>query len=102
VPAALRTATAAADGRDVIAGIRPEHVLAPGREARGEAVPVKAVVEIVETLGDACLVHARAGDDLLVYREEPHRHPEIGEQLTVRIQLSSLHLFDALTEARLA
>jgi multiple sugar transport system ATP-binding protein len=102
VPPALWAAAGAAAGRKVIAGIRPEHVLAPGRDARGDTAPVEVVVEIVETLGDACIVHARAGEDMLVYREDPYRHPQIGERLVTRVQLSSLHLFDAETELRLS
>jgi len=102
VPAALRGAAAGHDGGQVIAGVRPEHVIAPGREARGETAPVEAVVEIVETLGDGVIVHARAGEDSLVYREDPHRAPEIGAHLTARLELANLHLFDAKTERRLA
>jgi len=58
-------------------------------------------VEIVETLGDEVVVHARAGDDLLVYKEDPHRAPEPGAAVAVQLELSALHLFDAETQARL-
>ncbi len=101
VPAGLRGATAGRDGRQVIAGIRPEHVLPDGRGARGDTAPVPVVVEIVETLGDEVVVHARAGDDLLVYKEDPHRAPEPGAAVGVQLELSALHLFDAETEVRL-
>ena len=101
VPAALRSLTAGRDGRAVIAGIRPEHLLPPGRAPRGEAAPIETTVEIVETLGDEVIVHARAGDDLLVYKQDPHRTPEIGAVVPVLFELEALHLFDGETEARL-
>jgi multiple sugar transport system ATP-binding protein len=101
VPAAARTATAAARG--VVAGIRPENVLPRGgRPPRGEAAPVEATVEIVETLGDEVIVHARAGDHVLVYKEDPHRVPASGDRIAVLLDLAALHLFDATTEARVA
>ena len=103
VPGALRTAAAALDGRPVVLGIRPENVLAPGRAAPGgAAAPVEATVDIVETLGDEVVVHSRAGDDVLVFKEDPHRTPEIGARVTVQVDLGALHLFDAATERRLA
>jgi multiple sugar transport system ATP-binding protein len=101
VPAALRGATAGRDGGAVLAGIRPEHVMPPGHAGRGETAPVQVAVEIVETLGDEIVVHARAGEDAVVYKEDPHRAPEPGDAVTVQLELSALHLFDAATEARL-
>jgi multiple sugar transport system ATP-binding protein len=101
VPSELRQATAARDGRKVTAGLRPEHVLPPGRETRGESSKVEITVEIVETLGDELVVHARVGDDTLIYKEDAHRTPEIGDKVTVQLELSKLHLFDAETEVRL-
>ncbi|HTT70908.1 MAG TPA: sn-glycerol-3-phosphate ABC transporter ATP-binding protein UgpC [Anaeromyxobacteraceae bacterium] len=102
VPAGMRAAVAGREGLRVIAGVRPENVIAPGREARGETAPVEAVVEIVETLGDEVIVHARAGEDTLVYREDPHRAPAIGAKLSARLELANLHLFDAESEQRLS
>jgi multiple sugar transport system ATP-binding protein len=87
----------------VVAGIRPENVLPPhGRPARGEVAPVETTVEIVETLGDEVIVHSRAGEHALVYKEDPHRAPAPGEKVTVHLDLAALHLFDAATEERLA
>jgi multiple sugar transport system ATP-binding protein len=101
VPDALRPAAAAAPAKEVIAGVRPEHVLAPGREARGPTAELEVVVEIVETLGDELIIHARSGEETLVFREDPRHHAEIGEPMKVRVELSFLHVFDAKTERRL-
>jgi multiple sugar transport system ATP-binding protein len=101
VPAALRGATAPLAGKKVVAGIRPEDVIPPGREPRGEAAKVEATVEIVETLGDEIVVHARAGDHVVVFKDDPHRTPEVGAKVTVQLDLGALHLFDAASERRI-
>jgi multiple sugar transport system ATP-binding protein len=59
-------------------------------------------VEIAEPLGDEVIVHARAGDDPVVFRQDPHRVPAIGDRLEVQVELDQLHLFDAGTQRRLA
>jgi len=101
VPAPLRAALAGGNPRAVVAGIRPENVLPAGRTPRGEAAPVEAVVELVETLGDEIVVHARAGDHGLVFKDDPHRAPDMGARVKVTLDLAALHLFDGTTEQRL-
>jgi len=90
-----------ADGRRLVAGIRPENVLPEGRPARGETVPIAVTVEIAELLGDEVVVHGRAGEEPLVFKQDPHRPAAIGAALPVRLELDALHLFDAATQARL-
>jgi multiple sugar transport system ATP-binding protein len=101
VPAAARARIGGGAARSIVAGIRPESVLPAGRPTRGEAAQVQGVVEIVETLGDEVVVHARAGEHVLVYKDDPHHAPELGARVTVTLDLASLHLFDAGTEQRL-
>jgi multiple sugar transport system ATP-binding protein len=102
VPESLRSLTAGMDGRKVIIGIRPENVLEPTAGARGPTARLTGDVEVVEPLGDEIIVHARVGDDVLVYRVEPHALPEIGTKVDLVLELDRLHLFDATTERRLA
>jgi len=99
LPRSLARAAAGLGGREIFAGIRPERLRA-GAAPAGEAAEVAATVELVETLGDEAIVHARAGPDLLAYKEEPRRAPEMGARVTVWLDLSALHLFDAATERR--
>jgi multiple sugar transport system ATP-binding protein len=101
LPASLRAAAAAHAGRKVIAGIRPEHVLPRGHEHRGPVLPLEVSVEIVETLGDEVVVHARVGDEILVYQEDAHNTPEVGAKAAVQLELDRLHLFDGETEKRI-
>jgi multiple sugar transport system ATP-binding protein len=101
VPARLRAALAGRDGSKVVAGIRPENVVPPGRAPRGEAAPLTVTVEIAEPLGDEVVVHARAGEAAMVFKQDPHRSAAIGDTLEVQLELDALHLFDATTERRL-
>jgi len=100
LPQALRAAAGQA-GRKVVLGVRPEHVLDAEAPARGETAPLELTVEIVETLGDELVVHGRTGDDVLVFKRDAHRAPEVGARVPVKLDLSQLHLFDAGTELRL-
>ena len=97
----LRSAAAGKSGKKVIAGIRPEHVLDPALPARGETAALELTVDIVETLGDELVVHGRIGEDVLVFKRDAHRAPEIGAKVAVKLELSQMHLFDAETERRL-
>jgi multiple sugar transport system ATP-binding protein len=102
VPAGWRTATAGRAGQKVVMGIRPEHVLEPGRATRGESAPLELSVEIVETLGDELVVHGRIGEDVVVFKQDPHRPPAVGDKARVLVELDAMHLFDEKSELRLA
>ena len=82
-------------------GIRPENILRAGTKGRGETAVVKATVEIVEPVGHEAIVHARAGEALLVASFDAHNMPRVGETIELCIELDALHLFDAQTEMRL-
>ncbi len=101
VPESLRAIAAAADGKKVIVGIRPEHILEPSTPTRGEKAKLSADVEVIEPLGDEVIVHVKVGGDVLVYKVEPQITPEVGQKLEIAVELDRLHLFDAQTERRL-
>jgi len=102
VPESLRALTAGKDGRKIIVGIRPENILDPSEPARGETARLSGEVEVVEPLGDQAMIHVRVGDDVLVYPVDPHAMPEMGDKADLVLELDKLHLFDAVTERRLA
>jgi multiple sugar transport system ATP-binding protein len=87
VPAPL---TGAADGIDVVYGVRPEHLaLASGGEG------LAGQVAVVEPTGADTHVVVRASEHqiLAVFRE---RHPfQPGQHVTLRPEVASAHLFEA-------
>ncbi|WP_298299275.1 sn-glycerol-3-phosphate ABC transporter ATP-binding protein UgpC [uncultured Litoreibacter sp.] len=63
----LDGAVASHAGRDVIVGIRPEHVsLRSGKET--SALPI--ALDLVEPLGSEALLHARYGEDDMVFKAD--------------------------------
>ncbi len=102
LPARWRAAAAGGAGRRVVLGVRPEHVREAAGERAAAAPPFLARVEFVEPLGHEAIVHARAGEDLIVAKVDPHRAPASGAEIPLTIELDAIHLFDADTDLRLA
>ncbi len=82
-------------GRDVIIGIRPEHVtLEPG--AQTSVLPIE--LDLVEPLGSEALLHARFGDDNVMFKTETHGDlSHLSGVAEVHIPASRVKIFDAET-----
>ena len=102
VPEPLRPLLAGRDGRKVVVGVRPENLLEVGKPARGATATVRFEVEIVEPLGHEVVVHARAGEDLIVAKLDPSFVPRMGDAVDLVVELDALHLFDPESELRLS
>jgi multiple sugar transport system ATP-binding protein len=84
---------------DVLVGIRPENLLEPGKQARGQ---ISAKVELVELVGHEAVVHLSAGDTPLIATFDSHQAPRVGDAITVGVDVDRLHLFDARSELAIA
>ncbi|MBI5318743.1 sn-glycerol-3-phosphate ABC transporter ATP-binding protein UgpC [Bradyrhizobium sp.] len=88
------------DGRQVVMGVRPEHL------ALGEAAPgsgFDARVEVVEQLGSEILLETRVGSDALTVARVPAETKVApGDQVRLSAQLGRLHFFDPATELPIA
>ncbi|RWO58645.1 sn-glycerol-3-phosphate ABC transporter ATP-binding protein UgpC [Mesorhizobium sp.] len=82
------------DGRNVVYGVRPEHL-----EIHPDGVPVK--ISVVEPTGSETLVFLRFGEGEMValFRERHDFKP--GDTLHLKPRLDQVHLFDAETGNRL-
>jgi len=84
-------------GRDVVVGIRPEHLVA--------CDPADAffagTVELVEQLGADTLSHVAHGPDAAIVRQPQGAHQEPGSTLHVAADPSRVYLFDFASGARL-
>jgi multiple sugar transport system ATP-binding protein len=80
-----------AEGRPMIAGIRPEHI------TLGDGFP--ATIDLVEPIGHESIVYATAGGEKLVAIFDPHEAPRMGETVSLAVDPERVHLFDAATEA---
>ncbi len=84
-----------AAGREVIAGIRPEH-FAP---ADAGAAHLVAQVDVVEPLGSDTLVFLKFGDGELVARVPPATAAVPGQSIALRIDAGQLQCFDPVSES---
>ena len=98
--AALDPAAAAGlAGRDVVLGVRSEHVLVVDADAPG-AVPAR--VSLIEPLGDATLLFfEHGGARRMVAKVDPDLPASVGDAIHVALDTANLHLFDAAGGARL-
>jgi multiple sugar transport system ATP-binding protein len=101
VPQAWRAAVRPYAGRELLLGVRPEHVGEAAAHPWTSTAPLGGPVEIVETIGHEVIVHIRCGDDIVIAKLGAHRIPGFGEQLALAMNCDAMHLFDPQTEQRL-
>ena len=88
-------------GAEVVAGLRPEDLRlaaeagTPAREPR-----LRAVLELIEPVGNEAFLNTRAGDTELLLRVSPHSLPAPGAEVTLTFSPERLHLFDPETGRR--
>ena len=82
--------------KDVVFGIRPEHISNEPKE--GPNTPVTLTVDISEPMGSESLVYMKAGTANLIARIHGENLYHQGDKLTVQFNLDKVSLFDAQTE----
>jgi multiple sugar transport system ATP-binding protein len=85
-------------GREVILGIRPEHIedaAFPDNTAVTDSF--KAVVEVVETLGAEIQLDVVSGKHGLVARVDPRTKAKRHQEISLTVDMEKIHIFD--TEA---
>ena len=84
--------------REVILGIRPEHIedsAFPDNTAVTDSF--KAVVEVVETLGSEIQLDVVCGEHSLVARVDPRTKAKRHQEMSLAVNMDKIHIFD--TEA---
>ncbi|WHZ19463.1 MAG: glycerol-3-phosphate ABC transporter, ATP-binding protein UgpC [Rhodanobacteraceae bacterium] len=86
-------------GRDIVLGLRPEHL----QLARGDArhASFDAVLEVIEPIGNEVFLNLRFGDTALVARVPPQALPTPGATLRLQFDPAHLHVFDAASGSRI-
>jgi multiple sugar transport system ATP-binding protein len=96
---ALPPALAALEAREVILGIRPEHIT-DAANAHAGAGKVECTVEMIEPTGPDTLVFAWFNGTRITCRTHPRAGATAGSTLTLAFDLSKAVLFDPATEQR--
>jgi multiple sugar transport system ATP-binding protein len=89
-----------ATARDVILGIRPEHLSRrnPGQADRPGFASMSAAVEVVEPTGAETMVVLRVGDREVVGRFSADEAPQMGEEMPLAVDMTRACLFDPETQ----
>ena len=95
----LRGAAALA-GRDVILGLRPEHVTDAGH-ARASTIEMRVAIEMTEPTGPDTLVFSQFNGSRITARCHPGAIGPADTQVTLAFDLDKALLFDPTTEQRL-
>jgi sn-glycerol 3-phosphate transport system ATP-binding protein len=87
-----------ASGREVMVGLRPEHIIL----AEDKSAAFSLMVEVVEILGADTIVHGNLGNgDSLTVRLPGGFKIRPGERLNMQVMTDNIHLFDQETGQRL-
>ena len=82
-------------GRDVVLGLRPEHITnAWTEEDRAALVPLSFNVELAEPLGADTLIFSKVAHQEIVCRATPEAGAMTGAQITLSANMNQIHLFD--------
>ena len=90
-----------ATGSKVILGIRPEHLSRHHPErggAKAGLATLQAPVEVIEPTGAETMVLVRVGNQEIAARFEPDDAPQVGETVTLAVDMAKACLFDPATE----
>jgi ABC-type sugar transport system ATPase subunit len=97
----MERAAALPDGKQVILGVRPEHIVVNPEPREGA---VEAEVYVLEPHSNEVVLDLKLGDQVLKAREDKDDlgfRPEVGQKVWMECRQKAVHLFDPKTEQRL-
>ncbi|MFW6097251.1 MAG: TOBE domain-containing protein, partial [Chloroflexota bacterium] len=99
VPDVLRAPYDEYVGKEVIFGLRPEHIHAEQfTPPKILAAPIQATVEVVELLGHELHLYLTSGQNTFVGTVDTRLAPSPGQELDLVMDMDRMHLFDKNTE----
>jgi multiple sugar transport system ATP-binding protein len=95
VPAAKAARYAKSKARELILGLRPEHIT----EARGNGASMASrfsvILDVVEPMGMETMVFFTVNGTEVCGRADPAAAPDAGESMTLQANMDHMHLIDA-------
>ncbi len=102
LPARIAERVQAADGHEVVLGLRPESIFMAGTELPGpDRFLFERPVEVVEPTGPDTMIVFAIGDTEMIARVRPEDARPSGTPFRFEVDMSKAKLFDAGTELRL-
>jgi multiple sugar transport system ATP-binding protein len=82
-------------GQDIIFGIRPEDIHNPEFAPPSIiAEEVEVDVDVTELMGNEIFLYLVKGDHNFVARVDPRTRVEMGDKMTVSLNMGNMHIFD--------
>ncbi|MEO8882030.1 MAG: sn-glycerol-3-phosphate ABC transporter ATP-binding protein UgpC [Devosia sp.] len=94
-------AASRAAGKDVILGVRPEHIFRYHADLKAQKpglATLTAPVELVEPTGAETMAVMKVGDIEIVGRFDPDGAPQMGENITLGVDMAHACLFEPSTQ----
>ena len=85
-------------GKEVIFGIRPEHVHDEAEELAKAEMTFDAVVDVTELMGAEIYLYVNVAGQSITARVDPSSKAQIGDTIKICFSLDKLHIFDKDTE----
>lgn len=85
--------------KDMIFGIRPEHVTEKRQHANGAQQDIVADVNVLEPMGIDTMVFFSLGQTEVCARAEPGAVGNVGESMGFTVNMDKMHLIDPATDA---
>jgi multiple sugar transport system ATP-binding protein len=86
-------------GKEIVFGMRPEHIHVPQYAPPGIiAAPIEVTIEVVELLGHELNLFATSGKNSLVATVDTRLEATVGTKLGLVMDMNQLHVFDKNTE----
>ncbi|AEK73808.1 ABC-type transport system, ATPase component, putative maltose/maltodextrin transporter (malK) [Thermococcus sp. 4557] len=88
-------------GKEVLLGVRPEHMTVKGvstLEHVTRTAEIEGIVDFIEALGTDTIVHAKVGGNIIKIKLPGHIPLPVGEKIKIEIDLDNIHIFDRDTE----
>ena len=102
VSAQFKEAALRMRGRDVMLGIRPEHIGVSHEVDWKQTQTLHGQAEMVELLGHEAILHFKVGEHVLTGRLRSHGSlPAAGDTVNMQLKCEAIHLFDKANEQRL-
>ena len=82
-------------GEEITLGVRPEWLFSGSNlDAAKDPARITAKVDLVEPMGSETYLYLSVGDATIIARVDPHVLPEIGDEITIGIDMERAHFFD--------
>jgi len=98
VPAGRRTLYAPHVGKDMIFGIRPEHITERRSHVNPAQLDIEKTVRVVEPMGVDTMVYFAIDGQEISARSAPHSVEPVGARMSFTVDMSKMHLIDPDTD----